>query len=500
MSRAIGVLLVILLLVVYAGALRAVISRPFRALGILVAGMAVHNFVLMVLIRLDTPHVLIRLIQAWKEGLLLLLFGLVAVQAYRFWRARQWPALRPVDWLMIAYTGVVVVYAMLPGSLLHSNIDISHRLLGLRILVLIPGLYLFGRVFMPRDRADLRWVAGLVLGSAALVGAFGLVELWLVPTVRWIDWGVNDLSAWLGFTYHGPAGLPENFFQATSEGLLLRRMVSTYVSPLGIAYTGLLVVPIGIATLYAKRPFASLPWWLPAVMLNLALLGILFSVTRLALAVLVAEAALLYVLLRRRTLVLITVLLAGAVLFMFIGYPRIGPVVDRNLQAVTNRGVLHLASGSDPSAHEHLTELIQDFAFVRQHPLGAGLGASLHRFGATSGGTGESAVFDVFGEIGIVGGIIYLLLYLAALVYGLRAFWPRRRDLLIAAFPLAVLVGGLALVPITFTSDVWADFSVTFLFWWAFGYGVSLAEGARDAEVLPHAPPGRFSEPDALVI
>src|SRR5205823_12012882 len=72
---ALPILLLILLLALMAVALRVVIVSPFRALGILVAGMAVHNFLLMVLLRLGTPDLLVRLLQAWKEAILLALVG-----------------------------------------------------------------------------------------------------------------------------------------------------------------------------------------------------------------------------------------------------------------------------------------------------------------------------------------------------------------------------------------------------------------------------------------
>ncbi|TMF12245.1 MAG: hypothetical protein E6I37_07620 [Chloroflexi bacterium] len=503
MTGALGIVLVVLLLGLLAVALRTAIASPFRALGILVAGMAVHNFLLMILLRLGTPDLLVRLIQAWKEIILLALLGVALWTGSRRWQAGSRPRLRPIDGLVVAFAIVALIYFVLPGSLLQSHATLTQRVLGLRVLLLIPVLYLFGRIFPPRGRSDLTWTATLIVGAAGLVGLFGMIELWLVPTAQWLGWGVNQLSAWLGFTYHGPSGLPENFFQTTAEGILLRRMVSTYVSPLAIAYTGLLVVPLGIALLLDRHPrlrsFA-------AVALGLALLGILFSVTRLALAALVAEWALLYVLWRRRWLIPATLLVAGAVVLVIYQYPRIGPLVDRNLVAIGHRPTgMHFASQSDPSAIEHLQELGKDVDFVRQHPLGAGLGSSVHRYGATVG-TGESAVLDVFGELGVVGGLLYIGIYLAGIVYGLRAFFRRRDDPLASALGLTAAAGGLALIPITLTSDIWSDFSVTFLFWWAVGYSVMLATTATTATTTlgrGRGPVTRFdgfTEPDSLVV
>src|SRR5258706_4936859 len=90
--------------------------RPFLGLGFLVAGMAFHNFVLMVLLRLDPLPLLVRGVQVWKEFLLVVL--LVAAAA-RFWRARREGTLRlmPLDWLALAFLIVMVVYLLIPNDI-----------------------------------------------------------------------------------------------------------------------------------------------------------------------------------------------------------------------------------------------------------------------------------------------------------------------------------------------------------------------------------------------
>src|SRR5439155_26272095 len=206
---------------------------------------------------------------------------------------------------------------------------------GLRVLLLLPALYLFGRVFQPRGRSDLHWVAWAIAGAGAAVGLFGLVELWFVPTSAWLDWGVNQLSAWLGFAYNGPRGLPANFFQTTAEGFLLRRMVSTYVSPLGIAYAGLVVVPLAVALILALKQARKR--WLAAALLILLLAGILFSLTRLALLMTVAEFLMLAVLTRRRWVLYATPVVAGLAMFMIFQYVYVGPLMNRNLVPVAQR-------------------------------------------------------------------------------------------------------------------------------------------------------------------
>jgi hypothetical protein len=474
--------LVIVLLGIYALAVWTVWRAPFRALGVLVAGAAVHNLMLMVLLRLGTPGVIVRIIQGWKEGILLLLFALVVRVAWRATRSGRLPKLLPIDLLMAAFAVIVVIYLLIPPAIFGAHLNLSQRVLGARVLLQLPLLYLFGRVFFSSRRADLVWNLSMIAGAAGIVGLLGFVEVWFIPTRAWLDGGVNLLSSWLGFTYHGPQGLPENFFQPAGQALYLRRMVSTYVSPLPIAYTGLLVLPVATGLLLLKRP-SDRATMLRVAFLAFLVIGVLLSVTRLAMLLLVAEFFVLAVIWRRRWLLWATPLAGVLVALVFIGYVRIGPLVDAHLNPVHDRPAgLRIVSSRDSSINEHSATLSFDIQYVLQHPLGTGVGTSIHRFGASQG-TGESAYFDVFGETGLLGGLAYTIAYALILVYGLRAFLRHRNDPLIASLPLVSLVGGLALLPITLTSDVWSDPSLTYLLWWSAGYTVSLAALGRQGYV-----------------
>ncbi len=488
-NSVIGAGLAVVLLCLVAAGLWLVWRRPFVGLGVLVGGMAFHNFALMVLLALHTPPALIRVVQSWKE-LVLVLLSLLALRrllrARESWQVRRLlPRLIPMDWIALAFALVLIVYLLLPSSVLPGSANFLQRLAAFRTAALIPLLYALGRVFSRPSELDLRDAYWLIVGAGAVVGAFGLYELWLVPTATWLDWGVNLFSSWLGFKYNGPAGLPANFFQSLPDGLLLRRMVSTYISPLGIAYTGLLAWPIGVVMM--DRPNLSRRTRaLVAVAAAFLLLGILFAVTRLALLMLAGEVVLLAVLLRTRlALALAPVVIAcvAAVLFL---YPQVGPVVDPYLLPGESHRHTILYIG-DPSFAEHLRALAADMKVVSQHPLGSGLGGSVHRFVQTTvdtAGTGESAVLGFFGDVGFVGGVLYVALYVLAMYFGLRAFLIAPRRSLAQALPLVAAVGGAVLILITLTSDVWSDFSVTFLFWWAVGYSVTVAGQRQKTEPI----------------
>lgn len=481
-----SILLALALLGLYAAAIIAVWRVPFRAFGVLVGGMAVHNFLLMVLLRLGTPGFLVRVLQSWKEGLLLLLAVLLVRRALPAWRARRLPRLDVMDWAAAAFAVVLVIYLVVPASLFHSDAGYTRRVIEFRQLILIPLLYTYGRVFTPVRRQDLTWVLAFILGAAGVVGLFGIIELFLVPTTAWLNWGVTLLSDWLHYAYNGPQHFPDFFFQTTSNGLFLRRMVSTYVSPLGIAYTGLLIVPLAFSVFDTRR--SGLPPWFRGIAISLLLVAILLSVTRLAIGLLVVEMILLLILLRRRWLLLALPIVAALAWVALFQYVNFGPLLTRDLQPVTVRPS-HMSvvpvqgSTSDPSIRGHIAALGTDIGFAITHPLGMGLGNSIHQYGTTVG-RGESAIFDIFDDAGVVAGLLYLALYAMAIVNGFMAWRATRGDPLLRAIPLVACVGGLIVAPITLTSDVYGDFSVTFLFWWAAGYALTARSpgAARPAE------------------
>ena len=532
-----GLALALVLATVVAAAMPVVWRTPFRALGVLVAGMSVHNFLVMLLLATHAPGVAVRGLQAWKEIVVVVLGLLLARRAVRAWRDGLRPRdlrsrLVPGDYVAAAFAALLAVYVVLP-----VGAGLTQRVFDFRALGLIPLLYLYGRVFQPA-REDLRWTLALLAGSGCLVTAVGLVELWFVPTSAWVAMGANLLSAFDGHVYHGPGGLPENFVQATSAGPFLRRMVSTYVSPLGVAYVGLLLVPVAVAIWAGGEPdrrWRVLGW--AAVVLVPA--GVVLSVTRLAVAMLVPEFALLALLLpARRTAAAVAAAAVAAAFGLFL-YVDVGPTIRHDLTPIRQPAGYALlappvrpdvaaqpapagrASGGpgtagrptptparrppatpsptggsrillfagDTSLQGHLAAVEADLSQVVHHPLGLGLGSYAPRF-ARVDGVGESAVLGIFDEAGVPAGLVYLALYGLLLLNGWRAFrlarsWEER------ALPLVALAGGLALLPVTVTSDVWTGLVVTFLPWWAAGYcaTVAAAQAAVDPVGAPAAAP-----------
>ena len=299
-------------LVVYAVALAAgglaVWRRPVYAVYAFVVGLALHNALMAGLFALGIEGTPLSLIAAWKEVLLAVALARVARDAIAARRLPFRPAL--VDALALVFAAFVLLYAVLPQSALGGEADATTILYALRHDLACVAAYFLGRSI------ELPPLRRLVLVTAAAVAVLGIVEMYTVPIERWEDASVPAyFHEQLGFDHHGPRGLPENFvFNTGDENDLLRRAVSTFLSPLGTAY--LLVVAL---CFWAVRPRDD--WPLAAI----AAVGLLFTFTRAALLVL-AGALLVIAFVQRRwwPVAAAAVSLAVAVVWTQV-YPSIAP-------------------------------------------------------------------------------------------------------------------------------------------------------------------------------
>ena len=130
----------------------------------------------------------------------------------------------------------------------------------------------------------------IVVGAAA-VAAWGLIEVYAVPIEWWRHSGaVGYFHRELGYDYHGPAGLPENFAFNTTDGLF-RRLISTFVSPLATAY--MLVVALILVAADRRRS------WLGIALGAVCAVGLLWTFSRSSIVALAGGLVVLAIGLRR---------------------------------------------------------------------------------------------------------------------------------------------------------------------------------------------------------
>jgi hypothetical protein len=403
------------------------------ALSALVVGLALHNAAMAQLFELGVRGLALDVVAAWKEVLLAAAFVVVA------WNVRRLPSVRVADVLALAYAGVIVVYALLPSAWLEGAATLRGELLALRHHLLPVGGYALGRL------VGEVWGARRSLGNAVALTALGvalvgLLDLALLSLQAWRESGVPGwYREQLGLDYEGLSGLPENWVYNTGdEENPIRRLVSTFLSPLASAYA------LVVALLYVlSRPFRW--WWgLAALLLYV---GLLYTHTRAALAALACGLVLLALVQRRLAPVVLAVASLVVSAAFLVAYPALGPSTSytteelewlRQNAAESPGAEADPFSPREPSLASHWRNLRDGLREVRETPHGYGLGNAgvvAKRTGVEIRG-GESTYVELGIDAGVAG-LAAFVLWSTALLMGL---W-RREPWLAAAFGTVLLLG-----------------------------------------------------------
>ena len=377
------------------------IRRPVWVLHVLVVGLALHNLVMSQLWRDGVRGSALSAIAAWKD--VLLAAALVAVYA-----GLRYRPFRPTvcDWLALAFAAAVVLYGLIPQSVLGGSATHSGVLYAARHDLLPVEAYLLGRG-LAMTVEEQRSLVRTLLWTAGLVASFGLVDVYLVPLSFW-----RKAAGWyehqLGLVYRGLSGLPENFVYNQGNNVVFRRLTSTFLSPLATAY--LLVIALLLMSL--RRHVSTL-------LAILLFAGLLWTHTRAGIAALVVGLVVLALLRRELTPALLAALVAVVGLAFVKGYPHFAPRTHftaaelryQEQHAHAAPAASHDAtSANEASTREHLQSLRDGLRTVIHHPYGFGLGnagVTAERTGTTVR-AGESTYTELGVETGIVGGLLFI--------------------------------------------------------------------------------------------
>jgi hypothetical protein len=439
--------------------------RPVVALYLFIVGLAAHNIVMALLWGAGVRGGSLELISAWKEILLAVAVARVALDALRARRLPVQPGF--VDLLALVFALLVLLYAVIPQSVLDGDADASAVLHALRHDLVPVVAFLLGRA-LGITAAQIRSVAWTLLGSSAAVAGFGLVEEYTTSVGWWHRSGaVGYFRHQLGFDYHGPGGMPENFAFNTGHNHLFRRLISTFVSPLGAAYmfvVALLAAPMRRLAL----PFAALVF-----------AGLLFTISRSALTGLVAGLVVLALARREWWPLAAIVVVIGAGIGFDRVYQHVAPTthfLPAELKEQEENAKRHphakpqLLNFNEPSWRSHLSSLRHGLSTVVHHPLGFGLGnagATAERFGVNLK-AGESNYTEIGVETGLLGMIVFVAWNLVLLAGLVRRAWSEASGALRdGAAGIAAALAAILLIAVQ--TDAYGIPWLAYVLWWLAG-------------------------------
>jgi len=406
---------------------------PVWALFAFIVALPFHNLAMALLWDAGVRDVALDAVSAWKEALLAAALGVIV------WRRRGIPfKATSADWLALAYAAFVVLYAVIPQDWLGGDASARGVLYGVRHDLTPVAAYFLGRglTLTHRDRTLVGWA---IIGVAAVVAAWGLVDIYAVSLQTWRDSGVPGwYREQLGLEYEGLSGLPENFVYNPGDERPLRRLVSTFLSPLASAY--LLLVAILVAATWQGSRRLSLLTGLLAV-------GLFFTYSRTTIAALALGLVVLGWALRSWWPVAAAAVLVAAAFFFVRAYPDLAPetrFTAAELRIQRAGGQEEPTSGDPFSTGEssfasHLDSLREGIDTVAGQPWGYGVGNA----GVTAKRTGGEikAGESTYTELGVELGLLGLLAFVAWSVALLRLVL--RRSPWLGASLAAVLVLGI---------------------------------------------------------
>ena len=379
---------------------------PRWALFAFIVALPLHNIAMAALWDVGVRNFALDVVSAWKEVLL------TAALAAIIWRRRGIPfKSTSTDWLALVYAGFVVLYALIPQGWLGGDASAEGILFGLRHNLTPVACYFLGRgiTLTARDR---KLVGGLILGAAAVVAAWGLVDIYTIALQTWRDSGVPGwFSEQLGLDYGaGLSGLPENWVYNPGDERPLRRLVSTFLSPLATAY--MLLAAILVAATW-QRGSRRLP-----VVTALLAIGLLFTYSRTTIAALAVGLVALGYALRSWWPVAAAVVFLAAAFFFVRAYPDLAPETRYTAAelAIQRAGGQEEETSGDPfdpdeaSFDSHLDNIRDGLRTIARHPQGYGVGNAGVTAKRTGGEikAGESTYIELGVELGLLGMLAFI--------------------------------------------------------------------------------------------
>ncbi len=424
--------------------------RPSALLLAFLSLLPVHVALLLLLFNQQVDHAAIRVFSMWKELAALALLGILVARALA--RGR-FPAVRPLDAIVIAFLLLNTIYMLAP-VMAPYQVPFAARAQGFRDNTFFVFVYFIGRL-APLTLKELRVVSTVTIGVGVIGILVGVYERVLIPIefffspLRFDDF----MRDYLNLHFH--TGIPYNFWTSTGT---IRRGVSFYLGSHHFAMASLLLFPLVLAV---RRPLRTFPDSLRVPLLACVTVGLVLPLTRSVMLACLLQIVVIGWATRRPHYVLVAVLTvvlmlgATTAFFDLSGYART------------------VVTSPESSVWEHARSWQQTTAIVSTYPFGVGFGifdtAAERAAGGQAGvlgGEGEYAF--VATSLGLPGLLLFLVLQggVAAMLLATYRRNPSAGMRQLALVTLAMFAGVAVVGVFTQVRHVPA---VLFPIWWLVG-------------------------------
>jgi hypothetical protein len=374
------------------------------------------------------------LIKSWKEVLMLVAGVMFLILMYR--NKRQDLLRDPIVIAIAAYATLHVV------SLLIFNNGPSPILSGLaidlRYVLFFSLVYLFLKLYPSYKNLFIK----IGVGGALIVAIFSLLQVFVLPVdfLKHIGYSIDTISPYLT--------VDQNYDFIRINGTMRGP------NPLG-AYAGMVLVFVMAAVLKSKLKEDKHLRVIAAVLLIGGVIALLFSYSRSAWIGTAIALLIVVLVVFGRKVFNKKLIAAGAILLLF------GGIVAVVNPSFVSNVILHENPIDDNSLNSndgHVNSLIQGLGLMAVQPLGKGIGStgSASLYGDVPIIIENQYLF-IAHEVGWLG--LALFLYIFWLV--MSRLWRIKKDW----FALAVFASGISLAIIGLLLPVWADDTVSIIWW-----------------------------------
>ena len=420
---------------------------------------------------LGWPGSVVRVIAAWKEMLVAVLFALTLLRIP--WRSG--PHLS-IHWLDLAVGGfgmLALAYLIGAGVWFDAGLPVGAQLYGLRDSALVSLLYFVGRG-TPEAADDPRFLRALFI-VGIVTSVVGILERLLVTPGMLVLLGATryfqDFLGAPAITAGNVYGLPDNYWTQVGSHIV-RRVGSTYLSAQGFAIPFLVVLPAATLWVLSSGRRRLLAWFAYAVLW----VALLLSITRMTIVACLLQTLIIAGARRRWGLAVgIGAVAACGFAVILVAFPDFASFVWDTL------------SWQSGSSHTHLHDWSDALDNLIRHPFGAGLGSTDQnalRFGLTPLAM-DNQFLKYALELGIAGLSLHAAILIGILTAGFRAFRSglsengRSCGLLVAVTALGIMFNAM-------TAAVMNSMMLAYVFLWLAGSVVTMLDG-RYAAAATHA-------------